>query len=185
MGRPVVNKGNIKPSLKYAKVSQYKELLTLARTVSARMVINIADFPTPIPPLTDLDTAADSLRDATIYQGLRRNKGSKFDTQQAKKAAKNTLQVLTQLLQYVINTALIAFPDDAPGFNVVIAESGFSLKNIRRIKHISQSRYVRQDNSNAHPSTKMRLQWKRGVGLIKGAPIAGYIIRASNAFSHL
>jgi hypothetical protein len=175
MGRPI---NNIRKAGLRIKINRegYKTIYALTSTVVAAMTGN-ANFVTPLPTLATITAAGTSLKDAMAFMGQKRNRSSrikKVDCQAKALAAKSLLDAL---LNYVIQTALQAAAGDMAAFNTIVTSSGFGLKDVRSINPRAQiATFVRQDNSKLHPGNEGRLNWKRPLGLIKGAKVAGYNI---------
>lgn len=179
MGHPVVNKGGKGVTLRQITFSSYKKLIALAATISSKMGAASAFYAAPTPDLTDLDTAAATLQVSASVLGHKRNRASKAQLLQAQSDANVVRYLLQQLLTYATNTCYDAFPADPYAFSAAAASSGFSIRLPKKVKHISQARWVKQTTTTEFPAAMMRLTWRRGLGLIKGAPIAGYLIKSA------
>lgn len=176
--RGITNKGNRGVTLKDLTTSSYQKLATAAQSVHDKMDAAVATFATPAPTLADVQTATDTLVAAMQVMSFKRNRASKANTLAAQAAANDVRILLQQLMQYAVNTVLDLFPANSEQFNATLATAGFSIKNVRKPKHITQARFVTQSNSKKFPASMMRINWRRGTGLIKGAPIAGYLIKS-------
>lgn len=175
MGRAINNprKGNIRVKI---NKEGYKKLVQFADTVVLRLTGN-ASFATPSPTLVAVTAAADDLRAAATFMGLKRNRGSKAEKLDAQEKATTVRSLLTALLKYVIDTALVASGADTPAFTAMIATTGFSMADVRSLNpHAQIARYVSQNNNKLHPGSELRLKWRKPLGLIKGGKVAGYNI---------
>lgn len=175
MGRPInpIRKSNLRIK---TNREGYKKIIALASTVVVKMTGN-TDFTTPIPALAAITSAITTAKNATAFMGQKRNRGSKGEKLQAQQANQALRSLLTAELSYVRNTAEIAAAGDVLEFNRIIVGSGFGLSDVRSINPKAQiATFVRQDNSKLHPGSEGRLNFKRPLGLIKGAKVAGYNI---------
>lgn len=151
----------------------FDALISLARTVVVRMTINVAVFATPDVPLATITTAADALQVAKSGHGTKRNRGSKAEyTDLIVKA--NTLRVLLiGEVGYIYNT--LSPTADVPLYNAQLLLAGFSAKSKRsRVARLQNPRFMRQTNNKTFNSTLRRINWRKGLGLLKGLPVAGY-----------
>lgn len=175
MGRPINNIRKAGIRVKQNREG-YMRLVSLAHTVVIKLTGNAA-FTTPLPALASVTSAATDLKNAAAFMGGKRNRGSKNEKLDAQAKATNLRNLLTALLNYVVQTALQAAPGDSPLFATLIASSGFAMSDVRSINPKAQiATFVRQDNSKLHPGNEGRLNWKRPLGLIKGGKVAGYNI---------
>jgi hypothetical protein len=175
MGRPINNirKGGLR-----IKINRegYKTIYALSTTVVAKMTGN-AEFTTPIPALATITSAGDLLKDAMAFMGQKRNRTSRTNKLDCQLKALTCKNLLDALLNYVIQTALQTAAGDMSAFSNIIVSSGFGMKDVRSVNPRAQiATFVRQDNSKLHPGNEGRLNWKRPLGLIKGAKVAGYNI---------
>lgn len=175
MGRPInsIRKANLRVK---TNREGFKKLIALAGTVHVKMTGN-TNFTTPVPTLLALQTAQTDLKNATVFMGLKRNRGSKAEGIACREKAIALRNLLTAMLKYVINTATLAAAGDVMDFNTILVSSGFAISDVRSINAKAQiATFVRQDNSKLHPGSEGRLNFKRPLGLIKGAKVAGYNI---------
>jgi hypothetical protein len=175
MGRPI---NNIRKSNGIIKINKQgaRQLITLLRCIVVRMTGN-ANFTTPVPALTVATSAANDLATAFENQSIKRARGSKNDTADFNAKLIAARSVATSLLNYVKNTAVIAAAGDNSVYNSVITSSGFGVIPAKRRAKVQQiPTFVRQTNNKLFPSNTGRINWKRPIGDIKGAKIAGYNI---------
>jgi len=174
--RAITNIKRVQTRIKLG-ASQYLRLVALANTVVEKMTGN-ANFATPAPSLASVTTAAGDLATAAGNMGIRRSRGSKSSLITAQAYATDLRALLSQLEAYVINTAAIAALPDSPAYNVIVASSGFALRTPARKVQLQTMRYVRQDNNPAFNLEKVRLNWRKPKGLIKGAHATAYEIKS-------
>lgn len=155
---------------------RYKQLIQIAGTVITKMTGN-ANFATPAPTLLAIQTAQTDLKNANALSGYKRSRGTKAQLIDTQGKAQTLSNLLLALLNYVLNTAAIAADQDTPDFDNIIISSGFATRSVRNIQPKAQiATFVRQSNNKLYPIGSNRVRWKRPLGLIKGARIAGYNI---------
>lgn len=175
MGRPINNIRKTGIRVKQNREG-YMRIVSLAHTVVAKMTAN-ANFATPLPTLASVTASAATLKTAAAFMGGKRNRNSRAEKLDCQAKATDTRNILTALLNYVVQTALSTSAGNTPQFEVLVSSSGFAMSDVRSINPKAQiATFVRQDNSKLHPGNEGRLNWKRPLGLIKGAKVAGYNI---------
>lgn len=178
MARPINNprKGGIRIKINQAG---YKKLLALGSRVLLFMTGNL-NFSTPLPALAGVQTNLTGLKNATANMGQKRSRASKAELQDAQTRAIQVRNDLTALLNYVVQTTLIAHPSDIAAFTQMLGSSGFAMKDVRSLTaRTQQPTFTRQTNNkiyNGSTNGHVRINWRRPLGLIKGKPIAGYNI---------
>lgn len=175
MGRPINNIRKAGIRIKQNKEG-YKRLVALANRVGLSLTGN-ADFATPSPSIIALAAGSTALKNAAAFMGQKRNRASKAEKLDAQAKATDLRSLLTAELAYVLTTLEAAVLPDSPTFATKLAGSGFAMSDIRSLNPRAQiPTFVRQDNSKLHPGNEGRLNWKKPLGLIKGAKVAGYNI---------
>ena len=176
MGRPI---NNLRKASIRIKINQagYKKLVALGDRVLLFMTGNL-NFSTPLPALAGVQTDLTGLKNATANMGQKRSRASKTELQDATTRATVVRDELTALLNYVIQTCLVAHPTDIPAFNQMLGSSGFAMKDTRSLTaRTQQPTFTRQTNNkiyNGATNGQVRINWRKPLGLLKGKPIAGY-----------
>lgn len=174
MGRPItaLRKANIR--IKVNKEG-YTKLVQLGQTVHNQLLANIADYAIPLPTLVALQAAVTALRTAASFMGHKRNRASKAQKDDAQLKATSLRLILDELKNYVLNTVTVAFGNQSPERAELLARSGFGFADTRSInRHAQIPRFMRQTNNSIFDGNSNRINWKRPIGMIKGAKVAGY-----------
>lgn len=172
MGKAVTNPQKFVLRLKIGTLA-YGPLISLGRTVAARMLTNIAIFPAPAPSLINLNAAITDAAAAWAAHGTKRNKGSEADTIDLRAKITTLRVMLIEEAGYVLQT--LSPTADVPTFNAQLLLAGFAVKSKRsRASRLQQPKFMRQTNNKTFPTTMHRINWRKGNGMLKGIPVAAY-----------
>lgn len=154
--------------------TSYTALKTLGAAVFLSMEGNL-DFPTPAPPLTDIEAATTALTNAITAWGTKGHRGSQLDLTNLRIAATTLRNLLILEAAYVMNLVnLNATPLEQKAF---INSSGFAVKDARSPQGVlGAPQNVRQlIQKNLTPYTP-KIKWAKPPALTSVNNVRSYNI---------
>jgi len=157
------------------KKANYAGVINLANGVFAAMTAAVANFPTPTPPLTQLQTDTTTAETASTAWGVVGNRGSHSDLLNLRAAINVLYNDLLALASYVQNTAEISAPLNYVLMASIISSSGFSVKNSPSPQGaLSQPQNVHRVFTLVFSLYTPKIKWDKPLGLLSPGNVKMY-----------
>lgn len=165
-----------RPQVKIAiKISDYNGVAALAQQIHDQMVINVADFPTPVPSMANFQTQINTLVTNLANWGPQGNRGSHADLVAVRTSCNvvyTSMILLGAFVQNLVDPTL-SYPDQT----AFILSSGFAVKNSPSPQGVLSAPVgLVQLIQSAVPLNTPKLKWSKPIDLLSPNNVKSYKI---------